>query len=125
MLRVTAGVIEIDGEILIAKRKQGGHHGGKWEFPGGKVEPGETPRDCLRRELQEELGIDTVIGAFLCSSKYDYSYLSIELLAYQVAYVSGDFKLEDHQEIRWVMPEDLEQYDFPEADIPIVKRIKK
>ncbi len=125
MQQVTAAVIEKDGKILIAKRKKDDHQGGKWEFPGGKVEHGETPQECLRRELREELGIETVIGDFICSSKFDYSHISIELLAYRVSYRSGNFKPEEHEEIKWVSPEDLEKYSFPEADIPIVKRIVK
>ncbi len=125
MQKVTAAVIVRDGKILIAKRKKGDHQGGKWEFPGGKVESGETPEQCLRRELLEELGIETIIGDFICSSKFDYSHLSVELLAYHVSYVSGDFKGDDHDEIKWVPPEELEKYAFPEADIPIVEKIVK
>jgi 8-oxo-dGTP diphosphatase len=100
-ITVTAAVLEKDGMVLIARRKRGDRLADKWEFPGGKLEKGETPESCLRRELQEELGI--------------------ELLAYRVIYLSGDFQLHDHEEIRWVSPADLASHDFSAADIPIVK----
>lgn len=69
MKQVTAAVIEKDGRVLIAQRKTGDALAGKWEFPGGKLEPGETPEACLRRELREEFGVETEIGDFICSSE--------------------------------------------------------
>ena len=122
MNQVTAAIIEKNGEILIAKRKEGKHKG-KWEFPGGKIEVGESPEECLKRELNEEFNIETKIGPFLYSSKFVYDHISIELLAYKTYYISGDFKLNDHEEINWVSPKDFMQYDFLEADKPIVKRL--
>jgi len=121
MKQVTAAVIEKDGKILIAQRKQGGALAGKWEFPGGKIEPGETPEQCLRRELAEEFSVDTRIGAFVCSSKFEYEHLQIELLVYKAEHLSGEFKLNDHDRIEWVVPADLPNYDFSSADVPVVK----
>ena len=72
MQKVTAAVIEKDGKILIARRKRDDSQAGKWEFPGGKLEAGETPEACLKRELREELGIETEVGAFFCSSRFVY-----------------------------------------------------
>ena len=120
MRQVTAAVIERDGKILLARRK-GGALAGKWEFPGGKLEPGETPEACLRRELMEEFGVDTRIGAFVCSSKFEYKHLPIELLVYRASHLSGEFKLTDHSAIEWVRPEDLSKYDLSAADIPVVE----
>lgn len=120
MKQVTAAVIEKDGKILIAQRKKGDTLGGKWEFPGGKLEPGETPEQCLRRELMEEFGVDTKIGKFICSSKFEYKHLPIELLVYRAAHVAGEFKLNDHDRIEWVAPSDLKKYDFSSADIPVL-----
>ncbi len=120
MRQVTAAIIEKDGKILIAQRKRGDALAGKWEFPGGKLEPGETPEQCLRRELMEELGIDSKIGRFVCSSKFEYKHLPIELLAYMAVHLSGEFKLNDHDRIEWVIPGDLKKYDFASADIPVV-----
>jgi len=120
MKQVTAAVLVKDGKILIAQRKLGDFLAGKWEFPGGKLEPGETPEVCLRRELREEFGVDTKIGAFICSSKFEYKHLPIELLAYRAEHVSGEFKLNDHDRIEWVAPAELQDYDFCSADLPVV-----
>lgn len=123
---VTAAIIERDGHILIARRRQGSRFGGKWEFPGGKLEKGETPDQCLKRELQEELDIKAEIGDILCSSEYSYTDdFVINLIAYRATIISGVFSLNDHEEIRWVKPRDLVNYDFPEADKPIVDKIIK
>jgi 8-oxo-dGTP diphosphatase len=123
---VTAAVIEREGRILIAKRKQGKQHAGNWEFPGGTLEEGETPEQCLKRELQEELDIITEIGDLFCSSEYIYTpRFTIRLLAYRTTVISGFFNLNDHEEIRWVKPEDLVDYDFPEADRLIVEQLIK
>jgi len=121
---VTAAVIERNGHILIAKRKQGKRHVGNWEFPGGTLEEGETYEQCLKRELQEELAITSEIGDLICSSEYNYTPdWTVRLLFYRATVVSGTFSLNDHDEIRWVKPEDLVHYDFPEADKPIVKKL--
>ncbi len=103
-ITVTAAVLEKDGRILIARRKRGDRLADKWEFPGGKIEEGETPEACLRRELQEELGIDVSVGGFVGRSCHRYPHGEIELLAYRVTHLSGDFQLHDHEEIRWVSP---------------------
>jgi len=120
-ITVTAAVLEKDGRILIARRKHGDRLADKWEFPGGKLEKGETPEVCLRRELQEEFGIDVVVGGFIGRSFHAYPYVEIDLLAYRATHLTGDFQLHDHEEIRWVHPADLHRYDFSAADIPIVK----
>lgn len=123
MGRVTAAVIERDGKILIARRKAGDRFGGLWEFPGGKIEAGESPKQCLRRELREELGVEAEVEEFLAASRYDYGDFEVELLAFRVALLGEVFRLNDHDEIRWVRPEDLRHYAFPEADAPIVRRL--
>jgi 8-oxo-dGTP diphosphatase len=122
-IQVTAAIIVRNGKILIARRDKDDPLKDKWEFPGGKLEPNETPEACLKRELEEELGVVTEIGEFFCSSKYEYSHIAIELLVYHAHYVSGEFKANDHAEIRWVLPSELDRYDFPEADAPIVEKL--
>jgi len=123
---VAAAVIETDGRILIAKRKQGKMHSGKWEFPGGTLEEGETPEQCLKRELLEELALITDVGDLICTSEYSYTpEFTIKLLVYRTTIISGSFDLHAHDEIRWVKPADLFTYDFPEADVPIVEKLIK
>lgn len=122
---VTAAVIVKDDKILIAKRKKGNHLESKWEFPGGKLEPNETPEQCLKRELLEEFNIETRIGEFFSSTIFEYKHTKIELLAYKAVYISGDFKLNAHEELKWVSPSEFDTYDFAEADKPIVIKLKK
>ncbi|MEW6117120.1 MAG: (deoxy)nucleoside triphosphate pyrophosphohydrolase [Nitrospirota bacterium] len=120
-INVTAAILEKDGNILIAKRKKGRHLEGKWEFPGGKMEPDENPEECLKRELFEELSIQTTIERFFAESRYD----RIRLLAFIVRHISGEFILNVHDEIRWVPLNEIDRYDFAPADIPIVQKLKE
>ncbi|MDP3963233.1 MAG: (deoxy)nucleoside triphosphate pyrophosphohydrolase [bacterium] len=123
MLNVAAAIIEKNGKYLIAKRKAGSYRQGMWEFPGGKIEPGETPEACLERELMEELGIVTNVGEFIMENTYDYGDRVVRLLAYRVFYVSGEFQLNAHDELRWVEANEFSQFDFVEADLPFVQRL--
>ena len=121
---VIAAVIEKDGHVLIARRKHGKQHPGKWEFPGGTLEEGETHEQCLKRELQEELAATAEVGDLICASEYRYTPdYTIRLLAYRATVISDAFNLNDHEEVRWVRPADLAGYDFPEADIPIIEEL--
>ncbi len=112
--------MERAGRILIAKRREHHRLAGLWEFPGGKIEDGEDPRDCLARELHEEFGIGAEIGEFLVSHVHHYPHLSIELLSYRAVHVAGEFELRDHDEVRWVRPEEMGAYEFAPADLPTV-----
>jgi 8-oxo-dGTP diphosphatase len=125
MKKVVAAIIMENGKVLIGKRKSGFPMAHKWEFPGGKIERGETPEACLKRELFEELEIVAEIGPFFGSgmSGQDSPY-PIELLVYRASYrAGGPLALHEHEELRWVLPSDLGDYDFPEADRPIVMRL--
>lgn len=123
ILVVTCAVIEKEGKILIARRRSGDHMGGKWEFPGGTVEGDETPEQCLRRELKEELGVDIGVDEFICTSQYTYAHATIQLLAFKATLHSDELIVCAHEEIRWVSPRELDRYDFPEADAPIIRHI--
>jgi 8-oxo-dGTP diphosphatase len=125
VLRVTAAVLESAGRVLIAKRPQGDRLAGHWEFPGGKIEDGEEPRVCLARELYEEFGITAEIGELLVSHVHLYPHVEIELLSYRASHLSGDFELRDHDEVRWVLPEELAQYPFAPADLPTVRLLRE
>ncbi|MHB8764301.1 MAG: (deoxy)nucleoside triphosphate pyrophosphohydrolase [Deferrisomatales bacterium] len=120
MVRVTAAVIERGGQILIAKRRPGDRMAGCWEFPGGKVEPGEDPRDCLVRELHEEFGVTAAVGELLVSHVHHYPHVAIELLSYRATHLAGAFELRDHDELRWVSPEAMDELPFAPADLPTV-----
>lgn len=121
--QVIAAILEKDGKMLIAKRKKGSTLGGKWEFPGGKLEPGETPQDCLKRELKEEFDIETEIGDFFWSGKFKYNFIPIELLVYKARYISGELKLSEHDDMKWVSRGELNGYDFLDADKPVVRKL--
>ena len=123
MINVTAAIIERDGKFLIAKRKKGKYLEHKWELPGGKVEPNETPETCLARELKEEFDIVAEINNFISESVFDYGDKKIRLLGYRAKYISGDFKLNAHDEIRWISKDEFSNFDFAEADIPIMAAI--
>ena len=119
--RVTAAIIEEGGRVFVAKRGPGRHLAGKWEFPGGKIEPGETPEQALKRELAEELGISCEVGEFLCAAVYDGTAPSLELLAYRVRRGPGAIELREHAEACWVAPADLAGMDLPESDRRVVE----
>jgi 8-oxo-dGTP diphosphatase len=122
-LRVTAALIEESGRVLLARRKPGKHMGGKWELPGGKIEPGETPEQSLARELSEELGLEVRVGEYLCAAAFDGDGIHLELLVYRVHRLSGEPALFEHEEIRWVAPADLLGYDLADSDRVVVGKI--
>lgn len=122
-MKVTAGILEENGLVLIARRKPGKHMGGKWEFPGGKIEPGETPEESLARELQEELDVRARIGRLLCRASYEGDGVSLELLVYRVEGFDGTPTLREHQELRWVLPRDLRSYDLADSDRRVVEAL--
>jgi len=119
MQKVTAAVIEHEGRILIARRRRGDRFGGRWEFPGGKLEPGEAPSEGLRRELREELGVEARVGLFLGSFPFAGPDLAIELLAFRVALDGHDPLPLDHDQLAWVAPADLPGFDLTEPDRPL------
>ncbi|MEX1064072.1 MAG: (deoxy)nucleoside triphosphate pyrophosphohydrolase [Candidatus Paceibacterota bacterium] len=120
---VTAGIINRNGKFLIAKRKKGKHLEGKWEFPGGKIEALETPEECLQRELEEEFGVKVAVADFVAESIFNYGDRVIRLLGYRAEYVSGDFKLNAHDEIKWITTDEFSKFDFAEADLPIIEKL--
>ena len=123
LVQVTAAIIVRDGNILIAQRHPSDRLAGLWEFPGGKIEVGETPEQCLRRELREELQMDAVVGKYLGSSFYDYDHISIELMVYRTFWRGGPIRLVSHQTCRWVTLDQLADFSFTPADVPFVQRL--
>ena len=118
---VTAAIIRNDDKILIARRKKGQKLEGFWEFPGGKIEEGESPQECLQRELHEEFGIESKAGKILTESEYHYDHGSIRLLALETEILNGEIELTVHDEIVWATAEDLLDYKLAPADIPIAE----
>ena len=124
VVHVVAAVIEHNWQILICQRKPGGRHPLKWEFPGGKVEPGEEPRAAIARELQEELGIEAEIGEEI--ERYDFRYYTgalTRLIFYRVTQFRGELQNLDFAQIRWEQRANLPSFDFLEGDIDFVKRL--
>lgn len=120
-IHVAAAVIRgADGQILIARRDKTQHQGGLWEFPGGKVEDGETVDAALARELREELGIEVTAARPLIKIKHDYPDKQILLDVWDVSGFAGEPHGAEGQPLAWVSPKDLAQYEFPEANRPIV-----
>lgn len=120
-LRVTAGVIHRGREVFIAQRPKGANFSGYWEFPGGKIEAGETPEQCLMRELQEELGIETRIIEHLITTTHYNGDFCIELAGYRVEVVDGQIAVWEHTDGAWVLPEDLHKWKMTPADSAIVE----
>lgn len=121
--RVTAALIEEGGRILLARRKPGKHMGGRWELPGGKIEPGESPEQSLARELAEELGIEVRVGELLCNACFEDDAVRLELLVYRVERLAGEPRLLEHEEICWVAPRDIKEYDLADSDRSAVERL--
>src|SRR5690349_10308922 len=124
MKLVAAALILQNGKVLICQRTEYQPMPLKWEFPGGKIEEGEQPRDALRRELEEELGIDAVIGNELVRIRHNYrNGGSVELRFYIVEAFSGELENRIFKDVQWVGRKDLPKYDFLEADAGLVKDI--
>lgn len=124
MIDVTAAIWIEDGRVLIARRRPGVSQAGLWEFPGGKVRPGETPEACLAREIEEELGVRVEVEAFFAESVHAYAERTIRLLAYRVRATGGNPTPNDHAELRWVHPRELDDYAFCPADLPLVRQLQ-
>jgi 8-oxo-dGTP diphosphatase len=124
MLIVTAAVLVHDDRILIARRPAGDRLAGYWEFPGGKLENGETPRACLKREMYEEFGIQVRIGAFVDQTEHRDDHLAIRLLVFEAEIEKGEVQPTVHDAIRWVAPDQMPYFRFAPADRPIVQRLQ-
>ncbi|BDG07591.1 (deoxy)nucleoside triphosphate pyrophosphohydrolase [Anaeromyxobacter paludicola] len=118
-VRVVAAVIRRGGRVLVTRRFPGGPRGGQWEFPGGKVEPGEPEPDALRREISEELACEVAVGELLCRARHRYPDLEVELAFYDCALAAGaEPRCLGADALEWSGPDALPTYDFCEADLP-------
>jgi len=120
---VTAAIMIRGDRVLIAQRPSGDRLAGLWEFPGGKIETGETPEACLARELQEEFGVTVDVGEALGESVYHYPHLSIRLLAFRTFLIDGVIRPSAHAAIKWIKVSELARHAFAPADKPFVERL--
>lgn len=124
MIEVAAGIIHnSEGRLLIARKRQGKSQAGFWEFPGGKLEAGEDAPQCLRRELMEEMNIAIRPYEAYGVNVHSYGSLHIRLAAWKAEFLSGDIRLIDHDEYRWVLPGELDRFVFAPADVPFVNKL--
>ncbi len=122
-IQVTAALLSRGGRLLLCRRTRPDYLAGKWEFPGGKIEPGESAEACLARELGEELGIQAAIGELMGRFVHHYEALVVELHAFHATWTGGELRLEDgHDAHEWVTPSKLLEWDLAPADIPIARR---
>ena len=125
-IRVVAGVIERDGMVLVGQRRAGDRFQYKWEFPGGKIEPDEDPKEALARELREELGIEAVIGEEM--ARYEHQYpgkTAILLIFLRVPSFTGTPENHVFESIQWVDREQLPGMDFLDGDVDFVRRLAR
>lgn len=125
-MRVVAGVIERDGLVLVGQRRAGDRFQFKWEFPGGKIEPDEDPKEALARELREELGIEAEIGEEL--ARYEYQYpgkTAILLIFFRVTEFEGVPENRVFESILWEARHKLPEYDFLDGDVDFVRRLAR
>jgi mutator protein MutT len=121
---VVAAIIRKDGEILITQRLDNVHLARIWEFPGGKVEAGESLEVALRREIEEELGIKIRVNDEFFTLDYDYPTKSVRLHFFNCVIVEGDVQPLDVADLRWVRPHDIGNYQFPPADIDVIDKLR-
>lgn len=124
-LKVSAAVIRnTDGAVLVARRRTADGAPGMWEFPGGKIEAGEHPRQSLKREIMEELGVDIDVSNLLCIIKKDSGASLIELIVFEAMIIDGDPSPLVHEELAWVRPGSLDEDIFSEPDRPVIRLLK-
>lgn len=122
---VVTALIRKNGDLLVGLRPEGGSMAGVWEFPGGKVEPGEEPDTALRRELDEELGIQADVGDLKFISSHRYGETNLLLMFYEVLYWKGEPKAVHHDDLKWVSLGDLPELELPEANQAVLPRIRR
>lgn len=118
-IEVVAAIIHHDGAYFATQRGYGEFEG-MWEFPGGKIEPGESQETALKREIQEELGVDITIGELLCTTEYDYPTFHLTMHCYLCSVASGEIELREHKSAQWLTTEMLNSVEWLPADEKII-----
>lgn len=125
IIKVVAAILQKEDKILIARKKEGKPLAGYFEFPGGKIEKGETPEESLARELMEEMNIKIDVKEYVGESIYDYGNGKvISLLGYKSEIIDGEIKLSDHDRYEWVTLEEINNYKIAPADIPLIDKLR-
>lgn len=122
-IEVVAAIIHHDGAYFATQRGYGEFEG-MWEFPGGKIEPGESREDALKREIQEELGVDIYIKELLCTTEYDYPTFHLTMHCYLCSVASGEIELREHKSAQWLTAETLDTIEWLPADKDIIDKLK-
>ena len=125
MKQVVCAILQDDRGRYLAAQRASGSMAGKWEFPGGKIEEGETPQEACERELQEELGIQVAAGEVVLSHSIEIAEKAFELLFISADWKGGKMTPAEHAAVRWIRPEDLRVLDWLEGDLPMVERIQQ
>ena len=120
-----AVITDAQGKILIDRRKQEGLLGGLWEFPGGKIEPGESVEECVKREIMEELGIEIEVLGRLITIDHVYTHFKVTLNVFNCTHLSGDPQPLESDEVKWVTLEEIDEYPFPKANGQIIKALRE
>ena len=122
-VRVAAAIIQNENQIFATQRGYGDFKDG-WEFPGGKIEPGETPEEALAREIKEELDTEIAIGKLVYVVEYDYPQFHLTMYCYFCRVISGDLVLKEHEAARWLTKESLDSVDWLPADQALIEKIR-
>ena len=124
VVKVVAAIIRDNNKIFATQWGYGEFKGG-WEFPGGKVEAGETPKQALVREIKEELDIEIVVGGLIDTIEYDYPNFHLSMDCFWAEIVSGDLILKEHEAAKWLMKDEMDEVEWLPADIMLVEKIKQ
>lgn len=125
VIKVVAAAIKKDGKYFCAQRPEGKSLGGLWEFPGGKLESGESPEEALVREIQEEFASVIQILRYVNEASYDYDFGTVIMKTYEAELLSGELALLEHQNSTWLAPSELHQLNWAPVDRPAVELLSK